>query len=104
NNITVADNATVTLTDSMYNEIHMGKYSTIIFTQPVVNIKHIESKEFGVIRFTQCTKMRVKEHFDFKKGTVFNPDGLGVTVFLQKHLHVEEGCKVTGVFYAYDED
>ena len=79
NNISVGQNQTVTLTDSIYNEIKIDKYGTVIFTQPVVNIRKIESKEFAVIKFTQCTKIRLKEHLHMKRNTQFNPDGLGVT-------------------------
>jgi hypothetical protein len=104
NNITVGNGQTVTLTDSIYNMIKIGKYGTVVFTQPVVNIRHIESQEYAAIRFTQCTKLRVKEHLHLKKNSLFNPDGLAVTVFAQKHVHVMDGCKVTGTVYAKDED
>ena len=103
NDVTVANNATVTLTDTIYNKIKMGKYTTVVFTQPVVNIRHIESKEFAVIKLARSTKIRLKEHLHMKRGSTFNPNRLSVTVFAQKHVHVEEGSKVIATIYANDE-
>ncbi|MFN8295867.1 MAG: T9SS type A sorting domain-containing protein [Chitinophagales bacterium] len=103
NNIKVLSGQTVTLNDSLYNEIKVEKYGTIIFTQPVVNIRKLETKEYAVIKFNQCTKMRLKEHFHMKRNSMFNPDGLGVTVFAQKHVEIKEGSKVFATLYAKDE-
>ena len=103
NDVTVADNTTVTLTDSLYNTIKIGKYGTVIFTKPVVNVRRIESKEFAVVKFTQCTKVRLKEHLHFKRGSLFNPDGLSVTVFVQKNVEIQEGSKIFANIYANDE-
>ena len=94
NNIRVNAGQTVTLTDTIYNEIKIEKGGVVIFTQPVVNIRKIETKEFAVIKFSQCTKVRLKEHLHLKRNSRFNPDGLGVTVFAQKHVDIQEGSKV----------
>lgn len=103
NNIRVNAGQTVTLTDTIYNEIRIEKAGVVIFTQPVVNIKKIETKEFAVIKFMQCTKVRLKEHLHLKRNSRFNPDGLGVTVFAQKHVDIQEGSKVFATLYAKDE-
>lgn len=94
---------TVILTDTIYNEIKIEKAGVVIFTQPVVNIRKLETKEFAVIKFMQCTKVRLKEHLHLKRNSRFNPDGLGVTVFAQKHVDIQEGSKVLATLYAKDE-
>ncbi len=104
NNIKVNAGQTVTLTDTIYNEIKVEKGGVVIFTQPVVNIRKIETREFAVIKFTQCTKVRLKEHLHLKRNSRFNPDGLGVTVFAQKHVDIQEGSKVFATLYVKDEN
>ncbi|MBK9328918.1 MAG: T9SS type A sorting domain-containing protein [Sphingobacteriales bacterium] len=103
NNIRVNAGQTVILTDTIYNEIKIEKAGVVIFTQPVVNIRKLETKEFAVIKFMQCTKVRLKEHLHLKRNSRFNPDGLGVTVFAQKHVDIQEGSKVLATLYAKDE-
>ncbi|MFN8297139.1 MAG: HYR domain-containing protein [Chitinophagales bacterium] len=103
NNVTVASGQTVTLNSSLYNEIKVEKYGTVIFTQPVVDIKKLEAKDFAEIKFTQCTKLRIKEHLHLKRNSLFNPDGLGVTLFAQKHVDVKEGCKVYATIYSLEK-
>lgn len=104
NDVTVPTGQTVVLNDTIYNKIKVEKYGTVIFTRPVVNIRHLDAKEFTIIKFTQCTKVRLKEHLHIKRNSKFNPDGLGVTVFAQKHVDVQEGSQVFATIYAKDED
>jgi hypothetical protein len=102
NDIRVHSGETITLSDTIYNKIKIEKTGVVIFTQPVVNIRHLEADEFSVIRFTQCTKIRMKEHMNLKRNTQFNPDGLGVTVFTAEDVDIKDGCKVFAVIYSLE--
>ena len=104
NDVTVSTGQTVTLTDSIYNKIKIAKYGTVIFTQPSVNISKLEADYNATIRFTQCTKFRLKENLDIKKNSQFNPDGLSVTVFVDGSVSVKEGSSVTATIYTKDDD
>jgi hypothetical protein len=103
NDITVASGQTVTLADSIYNKVKVEKFGTVIFSSPVVNIRHLDAKEFTVIRFAQCAIVRMKEHMHIKRNSKFNPDELDVTVFAQKHVDIKEGSVVFATIYAKDE-
>lgn len=55
------------------------------------------------IKFSNCTEVRIDDHFHLHKDNNFNPDGNSVVVYVEKHAHIHEGSTVKGVIYALDK-
>ncbi len=73
-NITVADNATVTLSDSIYGTISIGKNAKVTFTQPRIYAVSYLAKEASVVNFSGCADVILSKTalFDIKSKTNTN--------------------------------
>jgi hypothetical protein len=71
-NVNVANGTTVTLSDSIYKNVHIGENATVTFTRPVVYIADLKVKNGATVKFTGCTRLSVDKKVDFEKNTKFN--------------------------------
>jgi hypothetical protein len=101
-NVNTANNSTVTLTDSIYKDVKVGKNATVIFTSPVLYLKKLHSEDGATIKFTSCAVVKIDDHLHLDKDNNFNPDGNAIVVYSEKHVHIHEGSTVKGAIYALD--
>jgi hypothetical protein len=100
NNVTVANNATVTLTDTLYNQITLGTHSTVIFSQPVVNIcDNFTLGQFSTVKFMHCGIIRLKKGLSPSASVTWNPDAYNVVAYSEADIQFKEGTIVKGIFY-----
>ena len=101
NNKNIAQNATVTITDSIMGTVVIGKNATVTFTAPRIFIKDLEIKEGATVKFTQCVVIRVCNHVDMGKGVDFNTiNTTQVSMYVGKKLKVQEGSVIISNVYA----
>ncbi|MFN8236932.1 MAG: HYR domain-containing protein [Chitinophagales bacterium] len=81
-NVNVADNSTVTLSDSIYKNIQIGKNATVTFTRPIIYIDELKVKEGARVKVSGCTKISVNKKVDFEKNTKFNLEQNKVTLYV----------------------
>jgi hypothetical protein len=99
-NVTVPDNTTMTLTGNLYNNITVGKNSTLILTQTTVNIwGNINLKQGSTARFTQCADVRVRGGISADPLVNVNPDSLTVVFYVGNNVNFNSGAHVYGIFY-----
>lgn len=58
--VKVPDNATVTLADSVYKKIEIGKNATVTFTRPTVFAQEVIIRENATVKFSGCANMVIK--------------------------------------------
>jgi hypothetical protein len=98
-NVTVPDNATVTLSGSIYKNIMIGKNCTVTFTQEDIYGQNMYVKDNSRIKFADCTRIRLCKKLDLGKNVVFNPDTSEVIVYAKDGIDVDAGSKVIADFY-----
>jgi hypothetical protein len=81
-NVNVANGTTVTLSDSIYKNIHIGENATVTFTQPVVYIADLKVKNGATVKFTGCTRLSVDKKVDFERNTKFNLEQHKVNMYV----------------------
>jgi len=89
-NVTVADNTTVTLSDSIYGTISIGKNAKVTFTQPRIYAVSYTAKEASVVSFTGCTQVSVAKSFTFEKNTKTNMAQNKVTFYVKDNSGANE--------------
>ncbi|MEI6852864.1 MAG: T9SS type A sorting domain-containing protein, partial [Bacteroidota bacterium] len=100
NNVTVACNGTITLTDTAYNVITVNTNGTVIFTQEVVNIKTLNLCQGAIVKFTvACGKVRIKNAINAAKLVNINPDKKSMLFYCENNVTFQEGAHVYGIFY-----
>ncbi len=100
NNVTVAANATTTLTDTVYNTITLNTNSTVIFTRDVVNIRTLNLGQGSTVQFTvDCGKVRIKNAIAASKLVNINPDKKSMLFYCENNVTFQEGAHVYGIFY-----
>lgn len=82
-NVTVADNATVTLTDSIYGTISLGRNSIVTFTQPRIYAVQYTAKEGSTTDFPTCSEITVVKAVKFEKNTKTNLAQNKVTFYVK---------------------
>lgn len=104
NNKTVGQNATVTLTDSVFDKVNLGKGSTVIFTRSRLFINDLNMGENCTIKFTSaCVEMFLCKEFNIDKGSFFNPDYKGVVIYSKKKVDVKKGSTVISSIYCLED-
>ncbi|HXH19966.1 MAG TPA: VWA domain-containing protein [Chitinophagales bacterium] len=98
-NITVPASSVLTLSDSVYGVVTIGKVSVITFTSPVVNIRSLTTREKVTLKFAPCTHLRVANKINLGILNNFNPDGNEVVVYCGYGVKVEGGSAVTADIY-----
>jgi hypothetical protein len=101
--LTVADNATVTLpaTDTLRRNITVGKNATLIFNGSKMNVtNNFTLKNGATLKFTQCTKVRVKNDFNADDNATINAAAYGVMFHVNHNASFGKGSEVTATVYA----
>lgn len=97
-----ANGSTVTLNDSIYKDVKVGKNATLTFTSPVLYLKKLHLEDGATVKFANCAVVKIEDDFHMHKDNNFNPDGNSVLVYAEKHVHVHEGSTVKGTIYSLD--
>jgi hypothetical protein len=98
--ISVPSYHTVTLTDTLYREIKVGKHATVIFTRPVVNIEtSLRLDDYATVKFTGCTKVRIKGDLYANSYISINPTELGVIFYIGDNATFGATNLVNAVIY-----
>jgi hypothetical protein len=101
--VKVPDNATVTLSDSVYKKIEIGRNATVTFTRPTVFAQEVLVREGARVKFNACANMVIKKKIAFEKNAKFNLEQNGVTVYVQEGgdaVVFSEGTQFIGKVYA----
>lgn len=103
----VPENGFYQATDSAYKKVKLKKNATIVFTQDNVSIKEFETDDNAIVKFSGCTYLYVEKKMKLDKGTLFNPDNFGVTVYVNNtgkdKAEIKEGSTFNGNIYAMGE-
>ena len=100
NHQTIANNATVTLSDSVYGNISIGKNATVIFSKKKVYAVSITVGDGAVIKFSQCTEMRVCIGVTLGNNDRFNTSNTQqVTMYVGGNFSVQSGSTITSTIY-----
>lgn len=101
NNISIPDNATVTLTLNSYGDIKIGNNATVIFGGNTnVKVKQIISGIGARINFRQNTSLLVKGAVTLGRNTSVNVgSGNLITMYVDANATVAEGCRVNANIY-----
>ncbi len=100
NNVTVADNATVTLAGSLYKEILVGKNATVIFTAAIVNIRKLTTNDNSTVKFSGNCEWRVFYPMIIGTNNQFNPDLKNVFVYAKDYVSISGGSTVNASIYS----
>jgi hypothetical protein len=73
-NVKVPDNASVTLTDSIYGVIEIGKNATVEFTEPRIYAVSYWAKENSTVNFRNCTDVIAHKFFKLDKNSKTNTE------------------------------
>lgn len=98
-NVSVPDNATMTLNGSVYKNIMIGKNCTVTFTQQNIYALSIYVKDNSKIKFANCTRIRICKKLDLDNKVVFNPDTSEVIVYAKDGIDIGPGSKVIADLY-----
>ncbi len=108
-NVTVADNATITLTDSIYGTISLGKNSKVNFTQPRIYAVQYTAKEGSTTSFSSCAQVTVVKAVLFDKNSKTNLAKNRVTFYVKDKSASDEftfgpGAQFIGNVYTLTGD
>jgi hypothetical protein len=101
-NITVANNASVTLNDSIYKNINIGSNATVTFTKPVVYIKKLTTNSNARIKFSNCAILKIDDKTEIGPYNQFNPDEQGVVVYAGDELDIDKGSTINASVYCQE--
>jgi hypothetical protein len=97
---TVADNATVTLSDTLYKEVKIGKNARVTFTKAVVNIQNaLTIGDGSTVHFAPCSKVRVKGGISGGQLININPDSVAMVFYVQNNVSFKKGTRAWGIFF-----
>ncbi len=99
-NITIGNNKTVTLTDSIYKLIIIGSNSTVTFTKPVVYIKNLSTNSNSIIKFSNCMVLKIYNTMDIGANNEINPDLNQVTVYAGDNVDIGRGSSINASIYS----
>ncbi|MFK7810583.1 MAG: T9SS type A sorting domain-containing protein, partial [Saprospiraceae bacterium] len=98
--VEVDEGETITLTESIYEDIEADEGSTIIFSgQENVYIEDLETKSGVTIIFEQCTNLILSGEMYLNYDNTFNPTEQNVFVFADDDISIRAGSSVYGVIY-----
>ncbi|MBK7345076.1 MAG: hypothetical protein IPJ06_19455 [Saprospiraceae bacterium] len=93
-------NGTMTISGSSYEDITVKKNATLIFNDvPVVDIQELKLEEGATVEFNQPTILRLEKKLNIDKNSTFNSNDEHITVFVEDHIDIEEGCMIVGTFF-----
>jgi Tfp pilus assembly protein PilE len=100
NDVTVGSNTSVTLTDSVYGKVKVGKNSKVTFTSDVLYMEDFKTSYDDTIKFTQsCVTMYVCKKVELKKNNIFNAEGKSVLIFVEEDFKIEKNSSaITSVY------
>ena len=104
-NVTVPDNATVTLSDSVYRDVKIGKNADVTFGSGIVNIGGcLTIGDGATVHFTPCAKIRIRGA-GYPNGITggqlitVNPEDVPLLIYVQNHVTFKKGAMVWGKLY-----
>ncbi|MFT5801828.1 MAG: hypothetical protein ACI956_001638, partial [Nonlabens sp.] len=98
--VTVSAGETVTLTESIYEDIRVREGATVIFSgQENVYIEDLKTDEGVTFMFGQCTNLILSGRFELGYDNQFNPGEQNVFVFAEDDASIRSGSTVYGVVY-----
>jgi len=100
NDVTVGSNTSVTLTDSIYGKVKVGKNSKVTFTSSTLYMEDFSTSYDDTIKFTQsCVTMYVCKKVELKKNNIFNAEGKSVLIFVEEDFKIEKNSSaITSVY------
>ncbi len=98
-----ANNASVTLSDSIYSKVNLGNNAAASFTQPIVYVKSLTTGSHASISFKGCTEIRVAGNIELGEYTSFNSGSKGLVIYCDGDVEIEKGCLFTGSIYSKGE-
>ncbi len=102
--ISVGAGETVTLTESIYEDIKVNDGGTVIFSgQTDVYIEDLETKDDVTILFERCTNLILSDKLSLGVNNQFNPGEENVFVFAEDDATIKTGSTIYGVIYARDK-
>lgn len=99
----VPDNSTVTLTDSIFKKLEIGKNATVNITSSTIYAQEFIVKENATVNFSKCANLLIKKKVLFEKNAKFNLDQYSTTIYVQDggtSVEFREGNKFYGKVYA----
>jgi hypothetical protein len=102
-NVTVANNGTVTLSDSIYKNINIGTNATVTFTKPVVYIKSLSTNSGAKIKFSNCCILKIINAIEIGPYNQFNTDEKGVIVYAMDEVDIDKGSTINGSIYSLEK-
>jgi hypothetical protein len=105
--VKVPDNATVTLTDSIYKKLEIGKNATVTLSSKNIYAQEFIVRENATVKFAGCANVIVKKKVVFEKFSKFNLEQNGVTIYVEDggtSVEWNEGAVFYGKVYAPNGD
>ena len=98
--LVVASGTTETLSGSNYGNIYVMQGATVIFDNPEVYIRSIQTKGDVTISFTQPTTLLLRNSMHLARGNMVNVGGPGVVVYVGDKASISQGSTVEVDIYA----
>ncbi|MEM5567059.1 HYR domain-containing protein, partial [Psychroserpens sp. AS72] len=103
-NVTINNNATVTLSETVYGKITIKNGGTAIFTEPNVHIDELTTENNTIIEFSGCTNVLINKKLNFGNNSIFNSDGNMVTVYVNNQVDINKGSLIVARIHANDNN
>jgi len=104
-NVTVPDNATVTINDSVYRDVKIGKNADVTFGSGIVNIGGcLTIGDGATLHFSPCAKIRIRgagnsNGINGGQLITVNPEDVPLMIYVQNHVTFKKGSRVWAKLY-----
>jgi alpha-tubulin suppressor-like RCC1 family protein len=102
-NVTVANNSSVTLNDTMYKNLNIGANATVTFTKPLVYIRKLSTHSNATIEFSNCTELMIYDKMEIGSGNQFNMGMEGAIVYAGGKVDIDKGSSIIATVYSLDK-
>ena len=101
NNITIQDDETLILQDSIYGKVELKENATAIFIYPNYYIKELKvRKENATLLFDTCSNVLITKKLELDKYTTVNPTHEWVVFYVEEDIRIDEGTMSNGVMFS----
>lgn len=98
--VVVPEGGAITLSGSVYKNITLGNNATVTFSNSTVDVKSITSGFGAKFKFTNCTRLHVRQALTMGRRNFFNADKKEVIVYDGGNVSIGRRTKFSGILYA----
>ena len=99
----VEEGETMTITESVYEEIELEEDATLIVDAPVVYIWELEMDEGSRIEFAQNSSLIIRKSLKLDKNCEIDRNGHNALLYVDDKVQVKKSCTVNAHIYAQDD-